>query len=69
MVLALPVIYRAFTRIGARKYRMPKRWRGWGTTVVETNVHYLTDSSLLGDRARGFTRTMKKKVEKVSREG
>ena len=29
------------------------------TTVVETNVHYPTDSSLLGDGARVLTRTMK----------
>ncbi len=35
------------------------------TTVVETNVHYPTDSSLLGDGARVLTRTMKK-VEKAS---
>src|SRR6266705_1964361 len=30
------------------------------TTVVETNVHYPTDSGLLGDGARVLTRTMKK---------
>ena len=30
------------------------------TTVVETNIHYPTDSSLLGDSARVITRTMKK---------
>src|SRR3974377_1348228 len=35
------------------------------TTVVETNIHYPTDSSLLGDSARVLTRTMKK-VEKVT---
>jgi hypothetical protein len=29
------------------------------TTVVETNVHYPTDSALLGDGARVLTRTMK----------
>lgn len=33
------------------------------TTVVESNIHYPTDSSLLGDGARVLTRTMKK-VEK-----
>jgi hypothetical protein len=27
------------------------------TTVVETNIHYLTDSSLLGDEVRVLTRT------------
>jgi IS5 family transposase len=30
------------------------------TTVVETNIHYPTDSSLLGDGARVLTRVMKK---------
>src|SRR6266567_231637 len=30
------------------------------TTVVETNVHYPTDSSLLGDGVRVLTRTMKR---------
>ena len=30
------------------------------TTVVETNIHYPTDSSLLGDGARVLMRTMKK---------
>jgi IS5 family transposase len=35
------------------------------TTVVETNIHYPTDSSLLGDGARVLTRTMKKIDKKV----
>jgi IS5 family transposase len=30
------------------------------TTVVETNIHYPTDSSMLGDGARVLTRTLKK---------
>ena len=30
------------------------------TTVVETNIHYPTDSSLLGDGVKVLTRTMKK---------
>jgi transposase, IS5 family len=33
------------------------------TTVVETNIHYPTDSNLLGDGTRVLTRTMKK-IEK-----
>lgn len=33
------------------------------TTVVETNIHYPTETSLLGDGARVLTRTMKK-IEK-----
>jgi IS5 family transposase len=35
------------------------------TTVVETNIHYPTDSSLLGDGARVLTRTMKKVEEET----
>ena len=35
------------------------------TTVVETNIHYPTDSGLLGDGARVLTRTMKR-VEKAT---
>jgi hypothetical protein len=35
------------------------------TTVVETNIHYPTDSGLLGDGARVLTRTMQK-VEKAA---
>src|ERR1700693_3873071 len=35
------------------------------TTVVETNIHYPTDSGLLGDGNRVLTRTMKK-VEKAA---
>src|SRR5712671_4513704 len=35
------------------------------TTVVESNIHYPTDSSLLGDGTRVLTRTMKKIEEKA----
>ena len=35
------------------------------TTVVETNIHYPTDSSLLGDGTRVLTRTMKKIEQKA----
>jgi len=37
------------------------------TTVVETNVHYPTDSSLLGDGVRVLIRTMKR-IGKISGE-
>ena len=37
------------------------------TTVVETNIHYPTDSSLLGDGVRVLTRTMKK-IAKIAGE-
>jgi len=36
------------------------------TTVVETNIHHPTDSSLLGDGALVLTRTMKKIETKAS---
>src|SRR3989449_4721821 len=43
--------------------------RGWklrvDTTVVETNVHYPTDSSLLSDGVRVLTRTLKELKEEV----
>jgi hypothetical protein len=38
------------------------------TTVVETNIHYPTDSSLLGDGVRVLTRTMKK-ITKIAFSG
>jgi transposase, IS5 family len=37
------------------------------TTVVETNIHYPTDSSLLGDGTRVLTRTMKKIEEQAGK--
>ena len=37
------------------------------TTVVETNIHYPTDSSLLGDGVRVLIRTMKK-ITKIAGE-
>jgi IS5 family transposase len=39
------------------------------TTVVETNIHYPTDSSLLGDGARVLTRTMQKITELTGKAG
>ena len=35
------------------------------TTVVESNIHYPTDSGLLDDGARVLTRTMKKIEQKA----
>lgn len=39
------------------------------TTVVETNIHYPTDSSLLGDGVRVLTRVMKKVTEVAGQVG
>jgi IS5 family transposase len=96
------VVYRQFTRIGARKVpdaktigrqvralgpevvkqvharlvgmaRENKAVRGRrmrvDTTVTETNIHYPTDSSLLGDGVRVLVRTMKKVEEIAGRAG
>jgi transposase, IS5 family len=46
--------------VGGRKMRVD-------TTVVESNIHYPTDSSLLGDGARVLTRTMKKIEKQASK--
>src|ERR1700685_4071143 len=37
------------------------------TTVVETNIHYPTDSGLLGDGARVLTRAMKKVEQRAGK--
>jgi IS5 family transposase len=96
------VVYRQFTRIGARKVPDAKtlgrlvqalgpkvvqqvhqrlvavaqekkvvqgRRLRLDTTVVESNIHYPTDSSLLSDGARVLTRTMKKITELTGRAG
>lgn len=39
------------------------------TTVVETNIHYPTDSTLLADGVRVLTRTMKRIVERARLDG
>jgi transposase, IS5 family len=39
------------------------------TTVVETDIHYPTDSSLLGDGVRALTRAMKRMAEIAGRTG
>jgi IS5 family transposase len=50
------LMYCDFTRVGGAKMPEAKT----DTTVVETNIHDPTDSSLLGDGVRVLTRTMKK---------
>ena len=39
------------------------------TTVVETDIHYPTDSSLLGDGVRVLTRAMKRMAQIAGRAG
>lgn len=56
-------LHRRLVEIAQEKGIVKGRKMRVDTTVVETNIHYPTDSSLLGDGARVLTRTMKK-IEK-----
>jgi IS5 family transposase len=56
-------LHRRLVEIAQEKGIIKGRKMRVDTTVVETNIHYPTDSSLLGDGARVLTRTMKK-IEK-----
>src|SRR3954470_1847941 len=53
-------LHRRLVELAQEKGAIKGRKMRVDTTVVETNIHYPTDSSLLGDGARVLTRTMKK---------
>ena len=53
-------IHRRLVQMAQQQRVVKGRKMRLDTTVVETNIHYPTDSSLLGDGARVLTRTMKK---------
>jgi IS5 family transposase len=53
-------IHERIVRIAQEKSIAQGRKMRVDTTVVETNIHYPTDSSLLGDGVRVLTRVMKK---------
>src|SRR3979411_541104 len=53
-------IHERLVRLARDKGGMEGRRMRVDTTVVETNIHYPTDSSLLGDGVRVLIRTMKK---------
>ena len=53
-------VHEAIVAIAKKKGVVPGRRMRVDTTVVETNIHYPTDSSLLGDGARVLTRLMKR---------
>ena len=53
-------LHRRMVEIAVEKKVVTGRRMRVDTTVVETNIHYPTDSSLLGDGARVLTRVMKK---------
>jgi IS5 family transposase len=58
-------LHRRLVEIAQEKGVIQGRKMRVDTTVVETNSHYPTDSSMLGDGARVLTRTMKKIEQKV----
>lgn len=53
-------IHQRVVKIAQHKQVISGRRMRVDTTVVETNIHYPTDSSLLGDGVRVLTRSMKK---------
>jgi len=53
-------LHRRLIAIAQQQHVVEGRTMRVDTTVVETNIHYPTDSSLLGDGVRVLTRTMKK---------
>ncbi|MGH2375409.1 MAG: ISNCY family transposase [bacterium] len=59
-------IHQRLVRMASEKKVVRGRKLRVDTTVVETNIHYPTDSSLLGDGVRVLTRTMKR-ITEVSR--
>jgi IS5 family transposase len=58
--LALKQIHERIVKIAVGKGVATGRRMRVDTTVVEANIHYPTDSSLLGDGVRVLTRSMKK---------
>lgn len=59
-------LHRRLVELAQQKRVIQGRRMRVDTTVVETNIHYPTDSSLLGDGARVLTRTMKKIEKQVA---
>jgi IS5 family transposase len=53
-------IHRRIVELAVENKVVQGRWMRVDTTVVETNIHYPTDSSLLGDGTRVLIRLMKK---------
>jgi IS5 family transposase len=53
-------LHRRLIAIAQQQHVVEGRQMRVDTTVVETNIHYPTDSSLLGDGVRVLTRVMKK---------
>jgi IS5 family transposase len=58
-------LHRRIVELGLENKLVSGRRMRVDTTVVETNIHYPTDSSLLGDGTRVLTRLLKRAEEKV----
>ena len=58
-------LHRRIVELAVEKKVVQGRKMRVDTTVVETNIHYPTDSSLLGDGTRVLTRLMKKVASTV----
>ena len=63
----LAELHRRLVELAQEKGVVQGRRMRVDTTVVETNVHYPTDSRLLGDGARVLTRTMKRIEQQAGR--
>ena len=66
---ALETLHRRVVAIAVEKNLVEGRKMRVDTTVVETNIHYPTDSTLMGDGVRVLTRWMKRVVDKVGEVG
>ncbi|MGH2372413.1 MAG: ISNCY family transposase, partial [bacterium] len=62
-------IHQRLVDIARQRHLVEGRKMRLDTTVTEANIHYPTDSSLLGDAARVLTRMMKKVTELVGNQG
>ena len=62
-------VHQRVVAIAQEKKIVPGKQLRVDTTVVETNIHHPTDSSLLGDGVRVLTRTMKKITEVAGQVG
>ncbi len=62
-------VHRRVVAIACEKQIVRGRRLRLDTTVVETDIHYPTDSSLLGDGVRVLTRTMKRMAQVAGRAG
>ena len=66
---AIGQLHRRTVEIAREKQVLTGRRMRVDTTVVETNIHYPTDSTLMGDGVRVLTRVMKKAAAAAGKAG